>query len=162
MVLNVDQKANEVMYHTVSKLVNSVFEQISSWAGAGPTLGTANKLVYSRTCTGYYKLMKTHQDIDDRSLAMARAIVKKIDADPERKGLEIARSVCRRWSLRRSSAAVAEWLEILEKPWAEIRSILLDESERGKRLRQSSPFGSILSNKERWQIYRKFQKHDKN
>jgi len=106
--------------------------------------------------------MKTHQDIDSRSLAMAREIVKKIEEDPERKGLEIARSVCKRWNLRRPSTAVSEWLEILDKPWAEIRAILLDKEERGKRLRQNSPFGSVLSNRERWQIYREFQKHDTN
>jgi hypothetical protein len=104
--------------------------------------------------------MKTHQGIDNRSLAMARAIVKRIDADPEHSGLDHAREVCRRWSLRRSSPEVSEWLEILEKPWSEIRSILLDEGERGKRLRQSSPFVGILSNRERWQIYRKHQHHD--
>jgi hypothetical protein len=102
--------------------------------------------------------MKTHQEIDARSLAMARAIVKKIDADPQHVGLEHAWEVCRRWNLRRSSAVVSEWLEILEKPWPEIRSILLDEGERGKRLRQSSPFTGILSNRERWQIYREYQK----
>ena len=106
--------------------------------------------------------MKTHQEIDNRSLAMARAIVKKIDQDPERKGLESARSACRHWNLRRPSPAVSEWLEILKQPWIDIRLILLDEGERGKRLRQSSPFVGILSNRERWQLYRKFQKHDTN
>jgi hypothetical protein len=38
-----------------------------------------------------------------------------------------------------------KWLEILEKPWIETRSILLDEGERGKRLRQSSPFAGCLN-----------------
>ena len=101
--------------------------------------------------------MKTHQEIDERSLAMAREIVEKIDADPERRGLGRARQVCRRWNSRRPSPAVSEWLAILEKPWSEIRSILLDEGERGKRLRQSSPFTGILSNRERWRIYREHQ-----
>jgi len=140
----------------------SIKEIIQRRSNSGPTLGTANKLVYSRPRAGYYCTMKTHQEIDGRSLAMAREIVKKIEEDPERKGLEIARSVCKRWNLRRPSTAVSEWLEILEKPWAEIRAILLDKEERGKRLRQNSPFGSVLSNRERWQIYREFQKHDTN
>lgn len=110
----------------------------------------------SRLHPGYTGFMKTHQGIDTRSLAMAQAIVKKIETDPEHKGLEFTRSVCRRWNLHRPSPAVSEWLEILEKPWIEIRSILLDEGERGKRMRQSSPFVGILTNKERWQIYRRF------
>ena len=108
----------------------------------------------------YYGCMKTHQEIDSRSLAMAREIVKRIEADPERQGLEAARAVCRRWCLRRPSPVISEWMEILEKPWVEIRSFLLDEGERGKRLRQSSPFTGILKNKERWRIYREFQEYD--
>jgi hypothetical protein len=104
--------------------------------------------------------MKTHQEIDNRSLAMARVIVKKIDDDPEHRGLEVARSVCRRWNRSRTSPAISEWLDILQKPWDQIRSVLLDEGERGKRLRQSSPFIGILSNKERWRIYRRFQSND--
>jgi hypothetical protein len=104
--------------------------------------------------------MKTHQQIDNRSLAMAQAIVKKIDADPKHSGLDHAREVCRRWNSKRPSPAVLEWIEILEKPWDEVRSILLDEGEEGKRLRQSNPFAGILSNPERWRIYREHQAHD--
>lgn len=106
--------------------------------------------------------MRTHREIDNRSLAMARAIAHKIDADPRHGGLDHAREVCRRWNLKRSSPVVSEWLEILAKPWDEVRSILLDEGERGKRLRQSSPFVGILSNRERWHIYREHQAHDQN
>ena len=102
--------------------------------------------------------MKTHREIDDRSLATARQIAARIDADPQRLGLAHAREVCRRWLRRRHSAAVAEWKGILERPWEEIRSILLDEGERGKRLRQSSPFAGILSPRERWRIYREHHK----
>lgn len=91
---------------------------------------------------------------------MARAIVKKIDEDPERKGLRKARSVCERWIAKRPSAEITEWQEILTRPWHEIRQILLDESERGKRLRQNSPFCGILSNEERWGIYRNFRDDD--
>jgi hypothetical protein len=116
--------------------------------------------IYSAETSRYYGCMKTHQEIDDRSLAMARAIVKKVDADPEHRAVENAREVCRRWHRQRESAAVSEWLDILEKPWREVRSVLLDEGERGKRLRQSSPFVGILTNRERWQIYREYKAHD--
>lgn len=93
---------------------------------------------------------------------MARAIAQKIDADPRHSGLDHAREVYRRWNHKRPSPAVSEWLDILEKPWDEGRSILLDEGERGKRLRQSNPFVGILSNTERWRIYRAHQAHDQN
>jgi len=100
--------------------------------------------------------MRTHQQIDERSLALARAIVKKIDDDPERGGLEKARAICQRWNKQRPLPAVGEWLKILQAPWEDVRRVLLDESESGQRLRQSDPFCGILSPRERWAIYRKY------
>jgi len=99
--------------------------------------------------------MKTHRQIDERSLAMARTIVARIDADPARAGLLKARATCQRWHARKPAPAVNEWLRLLERPWEEIRGILLDESEEGCRLRQSDPFCGILTPQERWAIYRR-------
>jgi hypothetical protein len=87
-------------------------------------------------------------------LALARAIVSRIDADPSRAGLAKARAICARWFRQRPQPAVREWLEILERPWEEIREVLLDESEEGRRLRQSDPFCGVLTPQERWAIYR--------
>lgn len=85
---------------------------------------------------------------------MARAIVEKIDNDPQRRGLEKARATCRRWYSERPMPAIFEWLQILERPWEEIREILLDPSEEGQRLRQSDPFCGILTPAERRGIYK--------
>ena len=104
--------------------------------------------------------MKTHREIEDRSLAMARAIVEKIDADPLCAGLDRAREVCRRWWRKHRSAAIEEWVRILERPWEEVRTVLLDPSERGRRLRQSGPFCGILTPQERWEIYKVFKNRD--
>lgn len=84
---------------------------------------------------------------------MVRAIVARIDADPERRGLEHAREVCRRW-VAAGNVPAREWMPILERPWEEIRAVLLDESDEGQRLRQSDPFVGILTPQERWAIYR--------
>ncbi|MFA6958489.1 MAG: hypothetical protein WC538_21690 [Thermoanaerobaculia bacterium] len=100
--------------------------------------------------------MRSHETIDQRSLAMVRAIVAKIDADPARTGLEHAREVCRNWVSAGNRPAM-EWSVIMALPWEEIRTILLDESEEGQRLRQSDPFCGILSPEERWTIYREFE-----
>ena len=97
--------------------------------------------------------MRTHQDIDRRTLEMVRRIVATIDADPERRGLAHAKGVCARW-VSQGIVSAREWLVLLEKPWDEIRTILLDESEEGQRLRQTDPFCGILTPAERWQIYR--------
>lgn len=97
--------------------------------------------------------MRTHQQIDRRSLAMVRRIVAKIDADPERRGLAHAKSVCARW-VAQGIVSAREWLALLDRPWEEVRAILLDDSDEGQRLRQTDPFCGILTPQERWAIYR--------
>jgi len=97
--------------------------------------------------------VRDHDAIDRRSLTMAQRIVAKIDADPRREGLEHARRVCARW-VERGNVPAKEWMEILGRPWPEIRAILLEDSEEGRRLRQNDPFCGILTPRERWAIYR--------
>jgi hypothetical protein len=124
-------------------------------------MGSANPTrpwpVFSLAYESLAQRMRTHQEIDARSLQMAKVIVEKIDADPNRHGLEKARATCRRWLRERPSPTVHEWIAILERPWAEIRFMLLDDSENGVRLRQSDPFCGILTLQERWDIYRAHQ-----
>ena len=103
--------------------------------------------------------MRDHQAIDRRSLEMARRIVAKIDVDPSRTGLDQARAVCRRW-VERGNRSALEWIAILERPWPEIRAILLEDSEEGRRLRQTDPFCGILTPQERWEIYREAARHE--
>ena len=98
-------------------------------------------------------IVRSHQDIDQRSLEMVRRIVSRIDADPERQGLAHAKSVCERW-VAQGIVSAKEWLTLLDKPWEDVRIILLDESDEGQRLRQTDPFVGILTPTERWQIYR--------
>ena len=109
---------------------------------------------------GYPPSMKRHQQIDARALVLARRVVDHIESDPALRGLERARQTCRRW-LRilpdAQHACVLEWSAILEQPWSDVRSALLDPGERGKRLRQNSPFCGVLSNRERWTILREFE-----
>jgi len=103
--------------------------------------------------------VKTHQEIDQRSLALAGAVAAKVDADPGL--LSKVRAVCNRWYELHHQAAVREWMLILQRPWDEIRNELLDDSEKGRRLRQNSPFCGILTPKERWTIYRRFSTNEK-
>lgn len=105
----------------------------------------------------YNSSVRTHQEIDRRSLEMVQRIVEKIDADPEQHGLAHAKSVCERW-MTQGIVSAREWQTILEKPWATVRAILLDQGDEGQRLRQTDPFCGILSPTERWKIYREAQK----
>ncbi len=101
--------------------------------------------------------MKTHQEIERRSLALARAVVEIIDRDSERKGIRKAQENCSRWYRESHAPAIAEWREILKRDWPHVRKLLLDDSDQGRRLRQSSPFCGVLSPRQRWDIYRSFQ-----
>jgi hypothetical protein len=88
-----------------------------------------------------------HHKIDLRSLALARAVSEKIDRDPT-----ILNRV-REWTAAQDAPAYIEWESILRNSWPEIRNALLDPSEEGKRLRQSSPFVGVLSPQERWEFF---------
>jgi hypothetical protein len=61
-----------------------------------------------------------------------------------------------RWYRRDPVPAYREWLEILDRSWSEVREVLLDRSEEGKRLRQTDPFCGVLAPHERWRIYKEF------
>ena len=88
---------------------------------------------------------------DARSLAYAKAIVAKIDANPSLG--DIAHENLARWRAhrgRRLSRASAEWEGLLERlDWAGVPAILLDPSDEGQRLRSSHPFVGVLSETQR-------------
>jgi len=105
--------------------------------------------------------VRTHQAIDRRSLALAQTVVARIDADPARHGLELARETCARWHRDNPSLALAEWLEILKGDWQRVRAVLLDDGAEGQRLRQSSPFCGVLTPAERRAIYQQFADEQK-
>ena len=89
-----------------------------------------------------------HPHIDARILDACRLVVQRIEENPKR--LQIAFDNLERERAKRGhlSRAREEWRAILERPWAEIRSILLDESDEGQRLRSSHPFHGLVSQEE--------------
>jgi hypothetical protein len=102
--------------------------------------------------------MRSHADIDRRSLILAQAVVERIDKDPRGLGISRAREICNRWCSRSDQQAAREWRKILSQSWVSVKSILLEDTERGRRLRQNSPFCGILTPRERWSIYRDFNR----
>lgn len=101
-----------------------------------------------------------HQQIDRRSLALAHAVVQKLESGNIEKGLEHVRSVNRRWLERDPSTLHNEWARILLGDWPSIRAVLLDDSERGAQLRQNSPFCGILTPQERWRFFKEYRLHE--
>lgn len=109
-------------------------------------------------CHSHYIGHMQHEQIDQRSLAMARAIAEAIDNDPAQSGLRHARATCARWLQDYGpDRNVQEWEVILAQPWPEVRRVLLEDTEEGRRHRQNSPFAGVLPPRERWDIYRKFR-----
>ena len=98
-----------------------------------------------------------HQRIDERSLAMHRAIAEKLRARPGL--LAIARENLDRWQdhAGRSLPYLEEWRRILSLPFEEMLALIGRDDARMTALRQSSPFAGILEPAERWAIFARFE-----
>ena len=97
-----------------------------------------------------------HQRIDQRSIALHRAVAEKLRARPEL--LDRARGNIGRWYPGAGAARpyLDQWLRILDQPLEEVLAAMVDDGEKMTALRQSSPFTGILEPAERWAIYRRF------
>src|SRR4051812_41544246 len=100
--------------------------------------------------------LRGHQRIDQRSLALHRAIAEKLRREPEL--LEIARDNLDRWSLMagRSQPYWDAWRAILARPLPQIIEAMTEESEQMTAMRQATPFAGVLTPAERWAIYEQF------
>lgn len=55
-----------------------------------------NRFIDSQRRGDYILYMKSHRDIERRSLALMQTVAAKIDHDPQKQGIEKARQVCAR------------------------------------------------------------------
>ena len=96
--------------------------------------------------------MRSHQEIDARSLELHRLIAAKVRRDPAL--LDRVRRTLERWrepgSRGRSDTYLAEWDRLLEQGLEPLLATAVEESERAAALRQCSPFTGILSPAERF------------
>jgi hypothetical protein len=99
-----------------------------------------------------------HRIIEARSLAMHCLIARKIGED--RGLLAASRAQLAKWIARYGAEvprALAEWRDILERPWPQIAALITDPGESAVRLRQSSPFAGVLTPVERRRVYEAFR-----
>ncbi|MDZ7336824.1 MAG: hypothetical protein ONB32_16865 [candidate division KSB1 bacterium] len=102
--------------------------------------------------------MNMQKRADLRSLALHKAIVKKLRSNPSL--WAIPRSNLARWKKMRGGLpnALVEWEEILNcYPKDKILSLLESDSEEAIRLRSSSPFTGILTEAERKRIFERYR-----
>jgi hypothetical protein len=110
--------------------------------------------------SGYHRYMETvsgHPRIDERSLALHRAVADKLRKQPEL--LQIAHDNLARWRATsgRSRPWLDEWQRMLDGPTDTLLAAMESDEERMTALRQSSPFAGVLSPRERWAIYERFE-----
>jgi hypothetical protein len=102
---------------------------------------------------------RSHEWIDQRSLALDREIAGMLRSQPEL--LERARTTLARWIEQRQPAVppvLLEWREILDHwPLDRILMFLESADETARRLRQSSPFCGILSPERRLAIFKEYE-----
>lgn len=99
-----------------------------------------------------------HRIAEAKSLALHVLAARRISADPRL--LERARAIVRRWLGRygeRPPAALAEWRELLERPWPVVAARATELSEDAARLRQSSPLATLLTEAERRRVHDAFR-----
>lgn len=95
--------------------------------------------------------MRSHEWIDQRSLALHEAVAAKLEADPAL--LDVARANLQRWLCATPRPAVIEWLQLLDvTPLPQLLRLLRSTGDHAARLRQSSPFAGLLTPEERQSI----------
>jgi hypothetical protein len=103
--------------------------------------------------------MRSHQWIDQRSLALDRLIAEKLQVQPEL--LQRAVQTLDRWIAQQQPnppRIFLEWRGILrERSLADVLHLLRSDTEEARRLRQSSPFCGILSQDERLAVLREYE-----
>ena len=95
--------------------------------------------------------MRSHEWIDQRSLALHEAVAAKLEGQPQLLG--VAHANLQRWLAASPAAALREWQELLDgTPLPGLLALLRSPDAQAARLRQSSPFAGLLSPTERQAI----------
>ncbi|MFQ6759458.1 MAG: hypothetical protein D9V46_00580 [Deltaproteobacteria bacterium] len=103
--------------------------------------------------------MPSHQEIDQRSLALHRLIAEKIRQDPSL--FEKPRETLGRWRktvCTNSQPYLEEWQRLVDMGIEECLTVATEDSERANAMRQASPFCRILTNEERWEFLLEWDK----
>jgi hypothetical protein len=95
--------------------------------------------------------MRTHQEIDARSLALHRLVAEKIRHNPHL--FQNIVDTLKRWRTTVDSASqpyLAEWDHLVALGMDSCLSASVEESQRADALRQCSPFCGVLTARERF------------
>jgi hypothetical protein len=149
--------AIELRVETEADLVTSDDTRIRDLERALPLVGAPPiDLARPRATEPRAPRVKTHEEVDVRLLRMATAISDRIRTDASL--IEAAIDYINRRALTASGTEqleLREWKSVLTtKSVPRIRRLLVEDSARGRRLRQSFPFTGVFSSDERDQLLR--------
>ena len=105
--------------------------------------------------------MRTHQEIDARSLALHRMVAAKIRRDPRL--FENVKGTLARWRASVCSASqpyLEEWDHLVSLGIEACLSIAEEDSPHATALRQSSPFSAVLTHRERFAFLKTWSRAD--
>ncbi|BAP89099.1 uncharacterized protein E1O_19680 [Burkholderiales bacterium GJ-E10] len=94
----------------------------------------------------------SHARADRFSLLLHRDVARMLRTDPAL--VDCVRETVIRWQAMHANNIPAwdEWLAILDAGPQRIIEVLEDDGEDATRLRQSSPFAGVLTNRRRWEL----------
>ena len=98
--------------------------------------------------------MDLHRLAEERSLAYHRRVAELVPERPEI--LRAARRRAEAWAQSGEHHApyARAWLAILDGGPESVLAAMTDDSERGRALRQATPFAGALDPRERWKLWR--------
>lgn len=104
-------------------------------------------------------MQRTHQLLDRRSLELHQLIAARLREHPER--LDRVRQTLARWRIivgPRSQPYVVEWQRLVDAGLEAALAKAVEDSEHATALRQCSPFGSVLTPKERFAFFKQWSR----
>lgn len=126
-----------------------------------PTLRTLERLA---AASGVVIDVQVHSALtreERRSLTLHAAIATRLCEEPEGT-ITLARANLARMRDRHPAAArlLREWKVVIDRPLEALLLVLADPSEWARELRHVSPFGGVLSARERSAVYRAFAREE--
>jgi transcriptional regulator with XRE-family HTH domain len=127
-----------------------------------PRLSTLHRLAEASGCDLIVELRPRLTPPELRTLALHEAVVEKLHEDPE---LVLAKARAQLLVMRnaddenRASVYLRTWSRLLEGPVDELTTVMVSTDQPARDLRQSSPFGGVLSDKARLEVIRRAAVH---
>jgi transcriptional regulator with XRE-family HTH domain len=127
-----------------------------------PNLRTLERLARSVGLEAVVDFVPPLTREDRRSLALHRAIARRLEKSPE-PILRRARRTLEKMRRRHPGARplLSRWRSLLAGPIEEIVEVLLDPRPSARELRHVTPFAGVLTPSERASVYRRFASTDR-